>query len=151
MSRDTTVIQCRQPDAIDDPLSELAGGRTHASTTDPDARLYRKGADKEAKLSFIGHGLMENRSGLMVDACLTRADGHAERVAGLHMIEPHAKPLREIVGMTAIADHLSSAPGASSRPTCGIATISISVGPADESPARRRSGRDRLRGHAGPA
>ena len=63
---------------------------THASTTDPDARLYRKGPGKEAKLCFIGHGLMENRSGLLVDACLTEADGHAERVAALHMIEPHA-------------------------------------------------------------
>ncbi len=38
----------------------------------------------------IGHGLMENRHGLLVDACLTLADGHAERVAALHMIEPHA-------------------------------------------------------------
>jgi hypothetical protein len=42
---------------------------THASTTDPDARLYRKG--KETKLCFMGHGLMENRHGLLVDACLT--------------------------------------------------------------------------------
>ena len=63
---------------------------THASTTDADARLYRKGPGKEAKLSFIGHGLMENRSGLLVNACLTRADGHAERVAALHMVEPRA-------------------------------------------------------------
>jgi len=63
---------------------------THASTPDPEAGLYRKGPGKEAKLSFIGHGLMENRSGLLVDACLTRADGHAERVAALHMIEPLA-------------------------------------------------------------
>ena len=63
---------------------------THCSTTDPDARLYKKGPGKEAKLCFIGHGLMENRAGLLVDACLTRADGHAERVAALHMIEPHA-------------------------------------------------------------
>ena len=63
---------------------------THASTTDPDARLYRKGQGKEAKLCFIGHGLMENRHGLLVDACLTLADGHAERVAALHMIEPRA-------------------------------------------------------------
>jgi transposase len=69
---------------------------THASTTDPDARLYRKGPGKEAKLSFIGHGLMENRSGLLVDACLTPADGHAERVAALHMIEPHAERPRPI-------------------------------------------------------
>jgi hypothetical protein len=64
---------------------------THASTTDPDARLYRKGAGQEAKLCFMGHALMENRHGLVVDACLTRADGHAERIAALHMIEPHAE------------------------------------------------------------
>jgi hypothetical protein len=61
-----------------------------ASTTDPEARLYRKGPGKEAKLCFMGHALMENRNGLVVDACLTPADGHAERVAALHMIEPHA-------------------------------------------------------------
>src|SRR5918995_2923232 len=69
---------------------------THASTTDPDARLYRKGPGKEAKLCFIGHGLMENRSGLLVDACLSEADGHAERVAALHMVEPHAERPRRI-------------------------------------------------------
>ncbi|SCB50967.1 Transposase DDE domain-containing protein [Bradyrhizobium yuanmingense] len=62
---------------------------THAST-DPDARLYLKRKGKETKLCFIGHGLMESRHGLLVDACLTQADGHAERVAALHMIEPHA-------------------------------------------------------------
>src|SRR5262249_1453647 len=53
-------------------------------------RLYRKGPGKEAKLCFMGHALMENRNGLVVEACLTPADGHAERVAALHMIEPHA-------------------------------------------------------------
>jgi len=63
---------------------------THASTTDPDAKLYKKGPGKEAKLCFIGHGLMENRFALLVDTCLTPADGHAERVAGLAMIEPRA-------------------------------------------------------------
>ncbi len=63
---------------------------THASTTDPEARLYRKGAGKEAKLCFIGHSLMENRSGLLVDARVTLASGHAERLAALAMIEPYA-------------------------------------------------------------
>jgi transposase len=63
---------------------------THASATDPEARLYRKGPGKEAKLCFMGHALMENRNGLVVDACLTQADGHAERIAALHMIEPRA-------------------------------------------------------------
>lgn len=60
---------------------------THHSTTDPDARLYRKGPGMEAKLCFIGHGLMENRSGLIVDARLTRVSGHAERLAALEMVQ----------------------------------------------------------------
>jgi transposase len=91
-------------DGSDEPPAE-GGGRnadldfrgqkrsndTHGSTTDPDARLYRKGKGKETKLCFIGHGLMENRHGLLVDACLTLADGHAERVAALHLIEPRAE------------------------------------------------------------
>src|SRR6188472_3816949 len=69
---------------------EKRSNDTHASTTDPESRLYRKGPGKEAKLCFMGHALMENRNGLVVEACLTPADGHAERVAALHMIEPHA-------------------------------------------------------------
>jgi transposase len=69
---------------------------THASTTDPEARLYRKGPGKEAKLCFIGHALMENRNALFVDACLTQADGHAERIAALHMIEPRADRAKAI-------------------------------------------------------
>src|SRR5215472_14054577 len=63
---------------------------THASTTDPDARLFRKGPGKEARLCFIGHALMENRNGLIVGAVTTRASGHAERLAALALIEPHA-------------------------------------------------------------
>jgi len=78
---------------------EKRSNQTHASTTDPDARLLRKGAGQEAKLCFMGHALMENRNGLVVDACLTRAHGHAERVAALHMIEPHAdRPGRITLG-----------------------------------------------------
>jgi IS5 family transposase len=75
---------------------EVRSNATHASITDPDARLYRKGAGKEAKLCFMGHALMENRSGLLVGACLTRADGHAERVAALALIEPHANRPRSV-------------------------------------------------------
>jgi transposase len=60
---------------------------THASTTDPDARLYRKGKGKEAKLCHMGHALMENRSGLIVETETTLADGHAERRAALAMID----------------------------------------------------------------
>jgi transposase len=72
---------------------------THASRTDPEARLYRKGPGKEAKLCFMGHALMENRNGLVVDACLTQADGHAEREAALAMVEPRAdRPGRITLG-----------------------------------------------------
>jgi hypothetical protein len=63
---------------------------THASTTDPGAQLYRKGPGKEAKLCFMSHALMENRNGLIVDALATHASGHAERLAALHLVEPHA-------------------------------------------------------------
>ena len=63
---------------------------THVSTTDPDARLYRKGRGKEAKLAFMGHALRENRNGLIVGAVATRASGHAERLAALHLMQPHA-------------------------------------------------------------
>jgi transposase len=78
---------------------ERRSNDTHASTTDPDARLLRKSAGKEARLCFMGHALMENRNGLVVDACLTRADGHAERVAALAMIEPRAdRPARITLG-----------------------------------------------------
>jgi len=69
---------------------EKRSNETHASTSDPDAMLYRKGSGMEAKLCFIGHALMENRNGLFVDTRLTRVSGHAERLAGLDMIEPHA-------------------------------------------------------------
>ena len=64
---------------------------THASTTDPDARLYRKGQGKETKLCFIGHGLMENRHGLLVDACLTLADGHNDRASCRPAAGDHAR------------------------------------------------------------
>ena len=68
---------------------EKRSNATHASTTDPDAMLYRKGPGMEARLCFIGHGLMENRSGLIVGTRLTRVSGHAERLAALDLIAPH--------------------------------------------------------------
>jgi transposase len=94
----------------DDPPPPASGGRnvevdfkgqkrsneTHRSTTDPEARLYRKGPGMEARLCFIGHTLMENRSGLIVDTRVTCADGHAERVAALSMIEPRADRARPL-------------------------------------------------------
>src|SRR4051794_15209691 len=58
----------------------------HASTTDPEARLFRKGRGKEAKLAFIGHGLLENRNGLIVNGRLGEATGTAERDAAEAMV-----------------------------------------------------------------
>ncbi len=60
---------------------------THASTTDADARLWRRGKGREAKLCFMGHSLMENRNGLLVDMRVTLATGHAERDAALQMVD----------------------------------------------------------------
>src|SRR4051794_19751733 len=59
---------------------------THASTTDPEARLYRKSNNTAATLCFAGHLLMENRSALIVDAELTIADGYAERATAVEML-----------------------------------------------------------------
>ena len=65
---------------------EKRSNDTHQSKTDPDAKLYRKGHGQEAKLGYLGHVLMENRQGLIVDALLTQADGTAERDAALLML-----------------------------------------------------------------
>jgi transposase len=75
---------------------EKRSNETHASTTDPDAKLYRKGAGQSSKLSFMGHLLMENRSGLVVTAQLTQASGTAEREAALAMIDRHRPGRRRI-------------------------------------------------------
>ena len=69
---------------------EKRSNATHVSTTDPEARLYRKSPGTGAMLCFIGHALMENRSGLIVQGDLTRADGRAERRAALDMIHRHS-------------------------------------------------------------
>jgi transposase len=77
------------PDDPGNPTVNFHGERrsnaTHASTTDPDARLMRKGSQHEAKLSYHGHVLMENRHGLAVDARVTPATGTAEREAAAAM------------------------------------------------------------------
>jgi transposase len=59
---------------------------THQSTTDPDARLYKKAVGREARLGYLGHVLMEHRSGLLVHAMVTPADGYGERDAALVMV-----------------------------------------------------------------
>jgi transposase len=75
----------RNPDV--DFHGERRGNASHRSTTDPEARLARKGSGKEAKLCYAGHTLIENRNGLIVDLELTQASGTAEREAGLRLLE----------------------------------------------------------------
>jgi transposase len=71
---------------------EKRSNQTHASTTDPDARLYRKGPGKPAQLAYLGHVMMENRHALVVEARVTTATGTAEREAALDMVD--ARPGR---------------------------------------------------------
>jgi transposase len=66
--------------------NEKRSNETHASTTDPDARLYRKADGRESRLCFMGHVLMENRNGLAIEAALTRATGTAERETALALL-----------------------------------------------------------------
>lgn len=74
---------------------EKRSNQTHESSTDPEARLARKGSGKEAKLSYQGHVLMENRNGLAVNTRLTMVTGRTEREAALEMVEeiPGQKPV----------------------------------------------------------
>jgi transposase len=69
---------------------EKRANETHESTTDPDAKLFRKGNSQPAKLYFMGHALIENRHGLVVQADATAANGTAEREAALAMLNRHA-------------------------------------------------------------
>jgi transposase len=66
---------------------EKRSNETHQSTTDPQARLYKKGDGQPAKLCYIGHALMENRNGLAVDGAVTQATGLGEREAALAMLD----------------------------------------------------------------
>jgi transposase len=77
---------------------ETRTNATHASTTDPDAQLARKGSGKEAKLSYSGHVLMENRHGLAVDVALLPATGTAEREAAIEMLAELADSGRITLG-----------------------------------------------------
>jgi transposase len=66
---------------------EKRSNETHGSTTDPEARLYRRTHQGEAKLCYLGHVIVENRNGLAVAGCVTQATGYAERDAALEMVE----------------------------------------------------------------
>src|SRR6201987_1826734 len=102
---DGTLIQAwashksfRSKDSSDDESGDGSNfhGRkrsndTHESTTDPDARLYKKSYGKEAHLAYLGHALVENRNGLIAAAMATQADGYAEREAALLMLKDKQK------------------------------------------------------------
>ena len=75
---------------------EKRSNETHASTTDPDARLYRKGDGQSSRLCFMGHVLMENRHALIVDSELSHAGGTAEREAALAMLTRRRKGRRRV-------------------------------------------------------
>ena len=79
------------PDDPGNPTVNFHGERrsnaTHESTTDPEARLARKGAGKEAKLCYSGNALMENRNGLLVDFQIVEANGTAERRTAIEMLD----------------------------------------------------------------
>lgn len=95
----------RPKDESDDDDGENFHGHkrkndTHQSTTDPDAKLYRKGFGKEAKLCFMGHVLTENRNGLIVEASVTEAGTKQEWLAGVEMLS--TQPIRP--GQTVGAD-----------------------------------------------
>jgi len=77
---------------------EKRSNATHASTTDPESKLAKKGKGKEARLSYTGHVLMENRNGLAVDANVTRATGTCEREAALEMVQELPGDNRVTVG-----------------------------------------------------
>jgi len=99
---DGTLIQAwasqksfRKKDGSDDDGANFHGQKrsneTHESTTDPDARLYKKSYGKESHLAYLGHALVENRNGLIAAAMATQADGYAEREAALLLLEEKQK------------------------------------------------------------
>lgn len=93
------------PDDKGNPSVDFHGEKrtndTHASTTDPEAKLMRKGKGKEAKLCFMGHALMENRHGLLVEMRVTEASGKAEREAALQMLDATKPDKRVTLGADA--------------------------------------------------
>ena len=91
----------RDPPESGNPTVNFYGEKrrseTHASTTDPESRLACKGNNHEAKLYFLGHVLMENRHGLLIDFRIVPATGTTEREAVLAMLEDHGTVQRATV------------------------------------------------------
>ncbi len=98
---DGNAFQPRNPDV--DFRGQKRTNDTHASRTDPEARLYRKGVGQEAKLSHMGHLLAENRHGLIVGVTVSEANGTAERQAALDLLT-RAKRVHKLRPKTLGAD-----------------------------------------------
>jgi transposase len=96
--KDANGFQPRNPDV--DFHGQKRSNDTHASRTDPEAKLYRKGMGKEAKLSHMGHIFSENRHGLIINITATEASGTAERAAALDLLDEarttHAIPVATV-------------------------------------------------------
>lgn len=82
---DSNSFKPRNPDV--DFHGQKRSNDTHCSRTDPEAKLYRKGPGKPSQLAYLGHILNENRNGLILEVCVTEANGTAERDAALEMID----------------------------------------------------------------
>ncbi|TSE18190.1 hypothetical protein Talka_02313 [Tepidimonas alkaliphilus] len=95
-SDDDAPPQGRNPEV--DFKGETRSNDTHASTTDPDARLFKKAAGDTSRLCHMGHILMDNRHGLVVDVEITHASGAAEREAALKMLARQKRKARLTVG-----------------------------------------------------
>ena len=77
---------------------ERRSNETHESKTDPESRLMRKGDGQPAKLSFMGHALVENRHGLLVDLRVSTATGYAERNVAIELLDEHTRSSRTTLG-----------------------------------------------------
>ena len=117
---------CSKDGSGDDDGANFHGQKrkndTHASTSDPDSRLYRKAAGREAKLSYMGHAIMENRHGLALAGMVTHANGNAERRAAEIMLKAMSKAVgrRITVGADKAYD-AADRQGESSRQQCHTA------------------------------
>ena len=142
---------------------EKRSNETHASTTDPDARLYRKADGRESRLCFMGHVLMENRNGLAVDAALTHATGTAEREATLAMLDRRPTDRRITLGADKAYDVTAFVEDLRSRqvtphvpfPRCKLSSDDFCAGRVqlvdDFSPPRMREFFATLHAHPPPA
>jgi len=129
---------------------------THRSTTDPDARLYKKARRRESRLGYLGHLLMEHRSGLIVQTRVTPADGHGERDAALVMVQALAGDHRVTVagdkgydtrdfvaGLRANARDAPHRAAHDEEPQCGRREDDASCGLCDQ-PAEAETRRARI-------